>query len=225
MSETWLNEWSEQKILLAEKLNSGECGGTYAEAVIILCSVLSGIAADTWPGKHKDRKRFVELLTRYSDESLEADKVSIPLLIGALREQELMSEADALFREFMPNGKCKIITGGDVDKKESDVVSVCPNLPKKLIRENSYAHILYKEIRSGYTHEYMPGSRSDSWAMGSERKNSFISYVNRADKPNRLIYFNVSWLVELVRSIVRSAPVITDISEAKKFKNWWLLSQ
>jgi len=64
MSENWLNEWSEQKILLAEKLNSGECGGSYAEAVIILCGVLSGIAADTWPGIRKDRKRFVELLTK-----------------------------------------------------------------------------------------------------------------------------------------------------------------
>ena len=70
MSNSWLKEWSDSKVDLALRLNSGECGGTYAEAVIILCSVLSGIAADVWPGRNKDRKRFVELLVKYSSDSL-----------------------------------------------------------------------------------------------------------------------------------------------------------
>lgn len=225
MTDNWLSEWSNSKIELALKLNKGECGGSYAEAVIILCGVLSAISADIWPGRYKDKNRFVELLVQYSDVSLNVKNISIPLLIGGLIKRNMIKESEKLITEIMPRSDSRVITGKDVDKSEKELLSICPDLDRKLIKQNCYANILYEEIRSGYVHEYMPGGRSDSWAMGSIRNNNQVSYVNRADKPHRLIYFNVNWLCELVKSVVgnidnkNEAPVFADYSE------WWLTNK
>ncbi|MET0069963.1 MAG: hypothetical protein ABW096_07955 [Candidatus Thiodiazotropha sp.] len=222
MSDNWLTEWSEKKISIAQNLNDGKCGGSYAEAVIILCSVLSGIAADLWPGKFKDRVRFVELLISYAEKSLDVKKISIPLLIGELRDSGYKEESEILFKEFMPSCKTLVITGDDVDKSIKDIISICPSLPIKLVKENCYAHILYKEVRSGYVHEYMPGERSDSWGMGSVRSKDKISYSNRGDKPDRLIYYSVNWLVMLVRSVVKTIEDSSASPDDGSFDDWWL---
>jgi hypothetical protein len=51
--------WVQERIAFAKRLNEGECGGHYGDAMLILSAVLSGLAADQWPGKWKDRRRFV----------------------------------------------------------------------------------------------------------------------------------------------------------------------
>jgi hypothetical protein len=222
MTNNWLSEWSNSKIDIALKLSKGGSGGTYAEAVIILCSVISGISADIWPGKNRDKKRFVELLVNYSNDSLKVKNISIPLLIASLEEKGLTAESDQIFNEIMPKSKTLVITGEDVDKSEDYLLDLYPEIDREIVKRNSYANILYEELRSAYVHEYMPGARSDSFAMASNNANGQVSYINRADKPHRLIYFNVSWLCELINSIVANLekkdviPVFTDYSE------WWL---
>ena len=223
MSENWLTGWTEQKIEIAQKLSKGESGGTYAEAAIILCSVLSAIAADIWPGKSKDKKRFVELLIKYSDESLGAKVISIPLLIGSLRDSEYKEESEILSDLFMPECDSRVITGPDVDKDESEIASICPSIPIKLLRQNCYAHILYTEVRSSYVHQYLPGKRSDSWAMAPQRRRVEISYVNRLDRVDRQIYYNINWLVSAIRSIVATTGDDIESLVKPEFKNWWLL--
>ena len=59
---TWRTDWVTEKKRIALCLANGECGGSYGEAVLILCAVLSALAADIWPGKGIDQMRFVELL-------------------------------------------------------------------------------------------------------------------------------------------------------------------
>ncbi len=57
--ETWRTEWIQKKNEIALDLAAGQCGGSYGEAVIILCAALSALAADVWPGRGIDRVRFV----------------------------------------------------------------------------------------------------------------------------------------------------------------------
>lgn len=224
MTNNWLSEWSDSKVEIALKLNKGDCGGSYAEAAIILCSVLSGISADIWPGKHIDKKRFVELLVKYSSDALQVTRISTPLLINALETKSMTKESNNLFNAIMPKSEHLVINGEDVDKYENEILEICPEIDKTIIKQNSYANILYEEIRSGYTHEYMPGARSDSWAMGTNRKNSLISYVNRVDMPHRLIHFNINWLCELVKSVVSNLEKENEIPVYTKYSQWWLLT-
>lgn len=222
MSNSWLKEWSETKIDLALRLNSGECGGSYAEAVIVLCSVLSGIAADVWPGRNKDRKRFVELLVKYTGASHYSQKVSVPLLIDAMRNQGERQLAKNLKRDLLPIGESRVITGDDVDKTIDELKDAYPTIEVATLKKHSYACLLYEEVRSGYVHEYKPGKRSDSWAMGSIRQNSPVSYINRLDKPDRLIYFNVMWLAALVREVVDTLSMSGPLPTFSTYSSWWL---
>ncbi len=219
---SWLKEWSDTKIELARRLNSGECGGSYAEAVIILCSVLSGISADVWPGRKIDRKRFVELLVKYTGASLYSQKVSVPLLVGAMRDKGEIQLADQISRDLMPSNKARVITGDEVDKTIDELKAAYPTVDSATLKKNSYACLLYEEVRSGYIHEYKPGERSDSWAMGSVRKNSPIIYINRIDKPDRLIYFNVSWLASLISEAVNILSKNDPLPTFSDYSSWWL---
>ena len=222
MTDNWLSEWSNSKIELALKLNTGECGGSYAESAIILCSVLSAISADIWPGRHIDKKRFVELLVKYSTDTLQVKRISTPLLVNALETKNMINESNILVSTIMPKSEHLVVNGEDVDKYENEILEICPEIDRTIIKQNSYANILYEEIRSGYAHEYMPGTRSDSWAMGSKRNNSLISYVNRADMPHRLIHFNINWLCNLVKSIVDNIENENEKPIYPTYSQWWL---
>lgn len=225
MSNSGLKEWCDTKIELALRLNSGDCGGSYAEAVIILCSVLSGISADIWPGKFQDKKRFVELLIKYTSASLNCEKVSIPLLVGAVRSSGDIQLAKQIKNKLIPFYDSRVITGDDVDKTFSELKSAYPTIDVKTLKKNSYAHILYEEIRSGYVHEYRPGERADSFEMSGVSQNSsitYITYINRLDKTDRLIYFNVSWLAKLIEEIVDNLLKTNSLPVFKNYNTWWL---
>lgn len=66
----------QERIELAKRLNEGECGGYYGDAMLILSAVLSGLAADLWPGKGKDRRRFAEAWATLSSPELNAGAIS-----------------------------------------------------------------------------------------------------------------------------------------------------
>jgi hypothetical protein len=69
------------RVELAETLALEKCGGSYPDAILILSSVISGIASHLWPGKDRiDNVRFVELWARGADPCLAPNKVSILLL-------------------------------------------------------------------------------------------------------------------------------------------------
>lgn len=223
MSEDWRQKWVAAKVALATRLGSGDCGGGYAEAVIILCSVLSAVAAERWPGRNKDKKRFVELLYQYADAALSVTRVSVPLLVRYLGEKSRVTEHNTLQSALMPRSDTLVLTGDNVDKSENEVLGICPSLELSLVRRFSYATLLYEETRSSYAHQYMPGPRSDSWVMGSARAHGRVSYTNRMsmkeNRVDRLIYFSVPWLADLVLSVERNLrPLMPD----DQFFQWWL---
>lgn len=225
MSDDWREEWVGSKVTLAKKLNAGECEGGYAEAAIILCGVISAVASERWPGRNKDRKRFVEVLHRYADANLYATRVSIPLLIAYLGGEGRSTEQRELRDAFMPHSDSRVITGDDVDRSDIEITKLCPSLTLSLVRRFSYAALLYEETRSSYAHEYMPGPRSDSWAMGSARAHASVSYINWLDMNQHnshvrhLIYFSVQWLADLAASVERN---IRPLSPNDSFSTWWL---
>jgi hypothetical protein len=223
MSTDWREEWVGAKVTVATRLGSGDCGGGYAEAAIILCGVLSAMAAEKWPGHQKDKKRFVELLYQYADTDLYATRISVPLLIAFLKGKGRLAEQMALGDAYMPISDTRVLTGDDVDKSEEELITLCPTLEQSLVRRFSYATLLYEDTRSSYAHEYMPGPRSDSWAMGSTRAKVSVSYTNRMNmelnRVDRLIHFSVSWLADLALSIEKNIrPLVPD----NQFSAWWL---
>ena len=159
-----LEEWVMAKVEIARKINSGGCGGGYAEAVLILCGVISAIAADRWPGKNKDKKRFIELLISYADSSLNTATISVPLLASYLDTNSKVQDAIKLRETFLPRADSRVVTGVEVDTSEQRVADICPCIKSALTRQYSYAALLYVEARSSYVHEYQIGKRADSWA-------------------------------------------------------------
>ena len=217
---TWRSEWADKKSKLALELGNGGCGASYGEAVLILCAALSAFAAEVWPGTGIDRKRFVQLLMRFSPSDLSPTLISVPILAGYVRKQRRRGALRRLHQSFLNFGHSRVVTGHDVDKPEKEILSVCPSLKKREMRDFSYASLLYREVRSGYVHEYRPGGRADSWAMAA-RNDVHVSYVNWANDPDRHIHFHVPWLCALVTETAKAVDGISKRLPLRKPKRWW----
>ena len=186
-------QWIRGKTAIAERLAAGECGGAYAEAVIILSSAISAIAADAWPGERIDRKRFVELFKDFCNPTLHPVRISVPLLIGYLRGSGKAAEERVIRERFMDFVPSRVLTGDDTDQEESTILSCCPTLAPKEVREFSYANVLYREVRSAFVHQYRSGGKADPWPLTEESEDS-ISYGNWYGEPDRHIHFPVGWI-------------------------------
>lgn len=217
--EKWRKDWVEEKKNIALRLNSGECGGSYGESVIILCNVLSALAAEVWPGERKDRARFVELLKEFASIKYEVTKISIPLLIAYLKNRQRDKEAENIRKAYLDVSPAIVLTD-KVDKSEKEIMQVCNTLGKKELRDHSYANLLYTEVRSGYAHEYKTGNQTDPWPMTQQE--AFISYVNWACKPDRHIHFHISWIADLALSIAEEVDKIESTLPRNDPQSWWI---
>ena len=217
----WRSEWAGKKCELALKLDRGESGGSYGEAVLILCAALSALAAEVWPGTGIDRKRFVHLLKRFPPPKLFSTLVSVPILAASLRKKRKKGALRRLLQAYLNFGHSRVVTGHDVDKTETEIMSVCPTLKRREIRDCSYASLLYRELRSAYVHEYRPGKKADSWAM-TGRDDAQVSYVNWVNDPDRHIHFHVAWLSELVNETAKAIDQLSSRLPARKPKRWWI---
>lgn len=215
----------EQKVKTAQAIAAGCCEGTYAEGALILCGVISAMSAIAWPGEGKDRKRFVEIITRFSPPGIEPKKVSGPLLVQDGKVCNSMLG--------IPNLSFKLNEANDHDEEE--VVRLCPILKLSEVRKYSYANLLYEQIRCGYMHQYMIGSEAsdhDQLRRKENIKESDISYVNvnRDITMYRLIHFPICWIGSIANGIAQGL----DNEPSKKGKmpfddlclrvptRWWL---
>ena len=214
-------DWVTTKKDTALRLAGGECGGSYAEGVIILSAAISAIAADAWPGTGIDKKRFVEIIKDYCDAGLNSSRVSIPLLVGYLRDSGKTLEADTLRRKFMDFQKSRVLTGDDIDRPEAEILSVCPGLSHKELRRFAYPSILYEEVRSSFVHEYRAGGKADSWQM-SYKQDIGVSYVNWINDPDRHIHFPVEWMGKVAESIAEVADRNASRFPLSPPAAWWL---
>ena len=218
--ETWRKEWTQKKNDIALKLADGECGGSYGEAVIILCAVLSALSAEVWPGRQIDRMRFVELLKEFAPLDLNVIRISIPLLVAYLRTSGRKADSEVIRKTFLDYVPSRILVGDEVDRSETEVLKVCSSLTAKELREHSYGNLLYGEIRSGYAHEYRPGKRADSWPMATEK--AVISYINWVDDPDRHIHFHVSWISKLTLTTAEAIDAAAAALPRTLPSQWWV---
>ncbi|MCW9032109.1 MAG: hypothetical protein OQK58_11525 [Gammaproteobacteria bacterium] len=214
-------DWIIKKNDTALQLASGKCGGSYAEGIIILSATISAIPAEVWPGNNIDRKRFVEIIINYCSDKLNPTYISIPLLIGYLRDNNKPAEAERLKKKFLDYQKTRVLTATDVDRSEDEIKSVCPDLEHKVIRRFAYPNVFYEEVRSGFAHEYRPSKKADVWQIASTCDDK-ISYGNWIDDPDRHIHFPVKWIANVAASVAEIAD-----RNASKFplsypEQWWL---
>jgi hypothetical protein len=215
-----------ERVDLAKRLNEGECGGSYAEAILILSALLSGIAADLWPGKGKDRKRFVQLWASHADPHLNPNHVGVPFLVDHLDAEGPPGLAEKVRSTrpgaFMPAGisDALVVTGAEVDQAETGLRALDQRLTPDLLREFSYGKLFYDHLRSGYTHEYHTTEHASPRAQATEP--APISYVNFASGRNRRIYFDIEWVAELVESVSSSAVPLRRQAPFQDPVPWWV---
>jgi hypothetical protein len=225
----WL-KFVERKVGTALMLDEGQCNGSYSDACVLFSAVLSGIAAELWPGDGFDRRRFVELWIRFADPHLAPSLISIPLLRRSFRDAGRTLEVTALEearREmFGPGNSCLVLVGDNVDMTEGELVTVLPKANRKELRAYSYPALFYKHIRSNLVHEYKLSE--DAASHFATRLQANVSYVNRVDSAGmelsrRLIHFHIEWLANIVRSIASNvAPLIDNYETLPQPPNWWV---
>ena len=223
-AETWRTEWVTEKCAIACALAHGQAGGGYGEAAIIVSAALSALAAEVWPGRHIDRARFIELLVRFAPASGTA-KISVPLLIQELSSISEPVLAGALWKAFLPASPTRVITSS-IDKLDSEVLGVCPQLKAERTRKFSYACLLYGEVRSSYAHEYKAGANAESWPTSCATDES-ASYVNRLVGPRlsetkRLIHFHIEWLTRVALIIAGNVDARRQAVPLPFPTLWWI---
>jgi len=211
--------WVTDKCNIALALASGQLDAGYSEASILICAMLNALAAEAWPGRRIDHPRFVEVLVKMTSSSPSPAHVSVPLLVQDLQVRLLTNEADTLMRALMPFGTALVITGSDVDKSESELLSICPTIPIDCLRKNSYACLLYEDVRSSYAHEYRSGSRSDPLPM-TMLSNQCVSYVNKITE--RRVHFHVEWLACLAIEIAEKLDELDATLPLPIPDPWWV---
>lgn len=225
-SEHWRSDWVRDKCAIALALARGEAGGTYSESTILVCAALSALAAEVWPGLRIDRKRFIELLVRMGDTAATSASISVPLLVQHLDAEGDHCHSNILAKAQLGFSPTRVISGPEVDIAESEILKLCPSLDPKIIREHSYACLLYEEVRSSYAHEYRPGSRVDSWAM-AQYTDQAVSYVNRLLEPGtpktgRFIHFHIEWLVQLSVGLASAVDALASATPGSAPAVWWI---
>ena len=217
----WRTEWTYEKVNIARHLAAGRCGGTYGEAVIVLSAAISAFGAEVWPGRGKDRLRFVEVIREFAPTNLGVTRVSTPLLVGYLHDEGRNAEGAKLRKAFLDYCPSRVVTGADVDKWKKDISSLCPGIESRIIREHSYANLLYGELRCSYAHQYQPGSRASSRPMTSIRTEP-VSYVNRVGERDRQIHFNVEWLGDVTISLAEAIDNSQQALPRNDPTQWWI---
>jgi hypothetical protein len=221
--------WIRERVDLAKRLAQGECGGSYGDAMLILSAILSGLATDMWPGKKRDRRRFVEIWSTCSDPSLNTNLISVPFLVEALEREgdyDLFEMVRATRPEAFPSSKSYtlVVTGQEVDQTEDELVALDPRLTIKRLRRFSYGTLFYKHVRSGYTHDYHTTDLASAFPMVSEPAS--VSYVNifeRSDNRRyRRIHFDVGWVAEIVESVASSVVASGPIRSLADPETWWI---
>jgi hypothetical protein len=120
---------TKKKRNLALRLVAGELEGSYGDGIIVLCAAISALAAQVWPGKRKDQRRFVEVLKEFAPPGLNTTRISIPLLIGWLRTQRGREAETAILEQaFLNNPQGASLDGDCVDKSEEEILRVCNGL-------------------------------------------------------------------------------------------------
>lgn len=216
--------WVQSKAVFATSLSHGDCNGSYRDAALILCVVLSSLATEVWPrGRqtaHLDKKRFVQLLVDYSPDHLHLTRISIPSLILSSKLQP--SKISTISTGFDDLGQStRILNGNDVDRDEITILTKYPRLTRGVVRRSSYACILYEWIRSGYVHEYSEDPRASAYRH-THAVDSDVNYLNTVEGSEivRKIHFPIPWLCSVAIETAHNLDNLT--LPLPPPTHWWI---
>jgi hypothetical protein len=208
-----LEHFLARPLAVASALAKGECGGTYAEACIVVSAAISSVASLVWPGKGIDQKRFIEAWVTFGDAN--NTLVSRPLLVQTLLNEGQIQEAQALAHQWpalvnLASPVPRALMGRYIDATESMIRSECSSVALKKARDHSYPAIFYDQVRNALTHEYELG-RSAS-RIGQWTGDPGVSYTegvhytrNGEQKRTILIRYDPDWLIDQARTMGRNA--------------------
>jgi len=231
-----LQDFVERPLRVANNLAKGGCEGDYVDACLLVSGLISAIASFVWPGTNGDRKRFIEACVRFSDNASDAAKISVPLLRISLVEQKRFDEVRALERArpkfFGPGYGARVLQGEEVDADEADLRTEFPNVTLATLRQHAYPTVLYEQVRCKLVHEGELDGKASRFPM-TTRGEARISYVNRTvaimgggqipePQRDRRIFFHMTWLTDLVRTMARNADAELAKGPIPKPATWWV---
>lgn len=195
-----MKEYLNNRLRLVEFLWEKAPMKSYGDAVLILTAVLSACATWRWPGKGKDRERFIRLLTEYSLPDHHADWVCIPALIN----EGILKESETPYH----NNEIRIFTDEEIDLSPSDAKVKYPSLMEGQLRKYNYASLIYEYLRCGYAHEYVPHETITH--VPATRRVARISYIGRLgtdfDEITKMMCFHLDYLFNLAEHHVSVLP-------------------
>lgn len=210
-----MSSFFEGRIKLVRHLLADDPDVAYADLVLILTAVLSACAAARWPrqkGDRIDKERFVELLVTASPPEARAAYISVPALITS----GLITEDQTPWGK--PGKSIRVYRGDEIDFDLNSATQAFPSVPKKKLKQHSYACLIYEWLRCGYAHEYCAGK----WhiEVPPSREKTPVSYIGRLMPHGivRMSCFHLDYLIDLADHHVKTLPnhALTRPNE------WWL---
>ncbi len=231
-------ELVEQKLVLAQKIYSGEIPESQSDAGAILWHTLFSMASRIWPPPTRSGKRFPEMLVKYAENSLGLKRICYPLLMHFFLHKNELNNAMVLesilpesYRRFNNKDNQFIIRSEDVDPFENEL-----NFNFKFdsyinLRTFSIANYFFIFLRSDALYGYLSNSCSIQF---QDEKNLGIYYQRKTinEKPdfregdisnyNRGINFSYFWLVNVIRSILKTIEIEKIEIPQNVPKRWWV---
>ena len=220
-------DWFLSKVEIADNLFSQYGFNGEADAEILLCCAASALASKMWPGEKIDRVRFTEFLIKFTGSNIDIQRISIPALAAKLKDKNRSAEANILLNNYLQNDNGQVFICDAVDKSEDAILSLCPSIESKIIRDASHVGIIYKDLRCGLVHE---GRTSKLVFHDFPPSNTNVPYyANLLIEPNLPIEhplcFPYHYIRDILVSVVENAFAYRetvnswDTSEPVK---WWI---
>jgi hypothetical protein len=222
--------WFAGRVRNADLLVSQPHSGLFdvSDAEAILCCALSGAAADTWPGRGQDEKRFIEFLVEYARNSYPpVEYTSIPLLHLQMRLPDKSDEKDrpevAKWKaegERILKDKIHQATGGidarelrwsDVDDPDAVVADylmtslISSKDVRRRVRKATYASVIYSDLRCGLVHELRWGDRLGRWSWDPNTEPHYVNYIDRQGARTRRLCFPYEYLRQTIKGALELA--------------------
>lgn len=209
-----MRDFLQGRINLVQALRESPFDVTYHDLCLILTAVMSACAAWRWPGEGFDQKRFVESLIQFSSPALNLTHISL----GALLEKNQISESQTPWADQGQGDR--IFTGADIDSSLAETASRFPGLSMRNLKNASYANLIYRWLRCGYSHTYWVAGNTTH--VAPSRLPAQISYIGRHSDGRliRIASFHLDYLVQVAQEQVSTLGE----TQLEKPDEWWIES-
>lgn len=173
-----------------------------------------GLRSVALAGRRIRSKTFVESLIQFSSPALNLTHISL----GALLEQSQISESQT---PWAAQGQGdRIFTGADIDSSLAETASRFPALSIRNLKKASYANLIYRWLRCGYSHRYWVAGNTTH--VAPSRLPAQISYIGRHSDGRliRIASFHLDYLVQVAQEQVATLGE----RQIEKPDEWWIES-